>query len=128
MKKRKSDGVAVVIRKDREYLMIQQSKEPHKGNWGLVHGTIESDENEENAVKREVFEEVGIKVKIIKKIMTTYVDNIKTSWWLTEYESGKIKIDLSEISKCEYVTLNQIFSLKLFLPTREFLQKHKDSL
>jgi len=121
-------GIAVVIKKGIEYLVIQQSKKSYKGYWGLVHGTIESGENEETTVKREVSEEVGIEVKIIKKLATSYVDNIETGWWLTEYESGKIKPDISEISKCEYFTLNQIFNLKLFPPTKEFLQKHKNFL
>lgn len=71
-------GIAVVIKKGRKYLMIQQSKEPYKGYWGLVHGTKESGENEETAVKREVSEEIGIKVRVIKKLATSYVDNIET--------------------------------------------------
>ena len=121
-------GVAVVIKKDEEYLMIQQSKEPYKNHLGLVHGTREVGENEETTVTREVREEVGLDVRIIKKLATTYVDDTETGWWLTEYRDGEIKLDLSEILKAEYFALDHVFSLRLFPPTKEFLHRYKNDL
>ncbi len=122
-------GIAAVIRKNEKYLMIQQSKDPYRGYWGIVHGSVEpSDKSEEDAVKREVREELGIEINIPEKIATTYVNNIETGWWLAEYQSGEIRVDKSEISECRELPLSKIFNLRLFPPTKEFFQKYKQLL
>ncbi len=55
--------IDAVIEKDDKILLIKRSKEPFKGKWAFVGGHIEEGESEEEALKREVKEEVGLKVE-----------------------------------------------------------------
>ena len=53
---------AVITNEKNELLLIKRSAEPFKGYWALVGGYIEWDESAEDAVRREVTEEVGMQV------------------------------------------------------------------
>lgn len=52
---------AVIIR-DGQVLLIQRGVEPNKGFWGTPGGYVEWNESSEDAVRREVREETGLKV------------------------------------------------------------------
>lgn len=49
-------------------LLIKRRKEPFKGQWALPGGFIERNESPEEAVKREVAEETGIEVEVVKML------------------------------------------------------------
>lgn len=59
------DGIVV---KERKVLMIKRDIEPFKGCWVLPGGTVKHGEQLVNAVKREVEEETGLKVKVVKYV------------------------------------------------------------
>ena len=50
----------------KKVLLIKRAKEPFRGNWQLPGGKIEQGETSEEAVVREVIEEIGLKFKNIK--------------------------------------------------------------
>lgn len=54
---------AGLIKKDNRYLMVQESKENISGLWNLPAGRLEKGEDLQECVKREVFEETGIKAE-----------------------------------------------------------------
>ncbi|MEX2721655.1 MAG: NUDIX hydrolase [Candidatus Wukongarchaeota archaeon] len=54
---------ALVIRKDK-VLLVRRGKEPDRGRWSIPGGVIETGETIENALKREVFEECGVKIRV----------------------------------------------------------------
>lgn len=56
-------------------IILVKRKNPPKG-WALPGGFVEIGETVENAVKREVFEETGIKVEI-KKLLNVYSDPLR---------------------------------------------------
>jgi len=63
-------GAPVIIQNSRgEILLGKRAKSPilYPDFWGLPGGMIEYNEKVENAAKREVEEELGVKIKIIKK-------------------------------------------------------------
>lgn len=68
----------IVIREDGKIAIFNKS---NKNEYKLPGGGIEEDENPEEAFKREVLEETGCKVEIIKKLGTTEeyktLDNFK---------------------------------------------------
>ncbi len=59
-----SPAVIVLIKKDNQILMARQKSFP-KGAYGLIAGFVEAGESLEDAVHREVYEEVGIHIKNI---------------------------------------------------------------
>jgi 8-oxo-dGTP diphosphatase len=58
---------ALILRKDK-ILLIKRAAEPFKGFWALPGGYVEWDETTEEAVQREVEEEVGLSVTSLKFI------------------------------------------------------------
>ncbi len=86
------------------HLLFQERKrQPYKGYFGLVGGKVESSEQHEDAIVREVDEETGLKVlshKYVQVIHETMVSNGKSSEvalhiYLAEV-SGDIKANLTE--------------------------------
>lgn len=63
-------GVSIdaVVIKDDKVLLIRRGVEPFKGYWALPGGYVEWDESVEEAVKREVREEVGLIVTSLKLV------------------------------------------------------------
>jgi len=70
MKVRYSVQVVIIDEKNKRFLLIKQfDKRKKRYLWRLVKGGIEKGETEEQAVKREIQEEVGLEdTKIIDKI------------------------------------------------------------
>jgi NADH pyrophosphatase NudC (nudix superfamily) len=115
-------GIVVVIKQNAKYLLIKQNKNPYKGFWAPVHGVVEMGETEEEAVIRETIEEVNLEVKPIKKLYTSSAD-YKVDvlhWWLAEYKSGNIKIDLKEASEYGFFSLQELATLQLLPMTKNF--------
>ena len=67
-------AVAVVVKRDDEFLMIKRGKEPRKGTWTVPGGSIELGETLNEAAEREVMEESRLKVKALKSF--TAIDAI----------------------------------------------------
>jgi len=57
---------AAVLNEKNEILLIKRHKDDHHGagKWDFPGGTLDSDENLEEALRREIEEEVGIKIKL----------------------------------------------------------------
>ena len=60
-------AVACVFRGDR-VLLIKRGREPSKGRWSVPGGAIELGEKIYDAVRREVREECGIEIEVVKVI------------------------------------------------------------
>jgi ADP-ribose pyrophosphatase YjhB (NUDIX family) len=67
-------GVAAVIFKGEEVLLVLRGQEPSKGVWSLPGGLVEVGETLLAAVHREIFEETGLTVKILG--VTAVLDRI----------------------------------------------------
>ncbi len=59
-------AVAVVVKRENEFLMIKRGKEPRKGTWTVPGGSIELGETLNEAAEREVMEESRLKVKALR--------------------------------------------------------------
>jgi 8-oxo-dGTP diphosphatase len=57
-------GVGAVIMDDQVVLLARRKQEPGKGRWSLPGGVVKVGESLKEAVKREVLEEVSIKIEI----------------------------------------------------------------
>lgn len=56
--------------KTNSVLLIKRGNHPFMGKWALPGGFLEPDETAEEAAKRELFEETGVKIDTIKQLRT----------------------------------------------------------
>lgn len=66
-KKRPYIGVdAIIQNKEGKVLLIHRTGKNFNGYWGLISGMVEWGETLETALKREVMEEIGVEIEIIR--------------------------------------------------------------
>ena len=58
-------GVGAVVFRGETALLIQRGKPPFKGQWSIPGGRLEFGERVEDAVRREVWEETGLAIRLI---------------------------------------------------------------
>ena len=68
----KKDSVkCILFCPDKKILILRRANDPNgDGNWDLPGGGIETGENQMDALKRETYEETGLKIDNIHKIKT----------------------------------------------------------
>jgi len=93
--------VAAIIKKDKQYLIVQRNKNKHLGlKWEFPGGKVYENENFEEALKREVQEELNISINIHKKIAEEgYKDekiDILLHYYLCSQKNGTIKLSEHE--------------------------------
>jgi NAD+ diphosphatase len=102
-------AIIVAIRKDDELLMAQHSYHDTI-RYALIAGFVEPGESIEEAVHREVLEEVGIRIRNLKymKSQSWPFPNSLMLAFTAEYESGEIKVDGDEIVKAKWFKADDI--------------------
>lgn len=107
----KTYGVKCVVKCGNEVLMIKNSYGSWK-SWMFPGGGIDKDESAEEAVKREVMEEVGIEIIDFQKIGEyTSAKEYKrdtVTVFMAKVNSKEFKIDHSEISQASWFDLNNL--------------------
>ncbi|MDR3597456.1 NAD(+) diphosphatase [Clostridium sp.] len=100
--------------------------------YSLIAGFVEAGEDLLSTVKREVFEEVGIKIKNIKFHMSSpwSFPNSLMIGFFAEYESGEIKVDGNEIVQADWFTKDNFPNIpqKFTLARKiidEFIERNK---
>ena len=126
-----SPVVIVAIRKGNQ-ILLAQGKRSTSGLYSVLAGFVESGETLEQAVHREVFEEVGIKVKNIKYFGSQPwpFPHSLMAGFLAEYDSGEINICEEEILAADWFTIdsmpqtppNQTISGQLIETTKKMMK------
>ena len=116
--------IALVKNQEGKYLLLEAAREPMKGFWAPPHGLRKaSDESEESAVIREVYEETRLPVSPIKKLFTKSTDtkfDIISFW---EVITDKSKIFLNEESSAYgWFTIEEALVLNLHPSTKTFFE------
>jgi 8-oxo-dGTP diphosphatase len=125
-------GVAAIILNNNKEILLQlrgPKAKNERGLWKLPGGAIEYGEKAEEALKRELKEELGIEVKIIKQVF--FLDDIlkkENQHWLVPFYLCQIKKGIPKILEPEKFTQIAWFSLKnlpknLAFGTKEVLKK-----
>jgi ADP-ribose pyrophosphatase YjhB (NUDIX family) len=115
-------GVGAVVFRGGEVLLIERGNEPLKGWWTLPGGLVEAGERLENAVRREVMEETGLRVTpravaaVFERIMPDEDGRTEFHYviidYLCDYESGTLTA-ASDVANAEWVPLDALGSRKM---------------
>lgn len=57
-------GVGAVVIRDGKILLVKRANEPNKGKWSVPGGLVRTGETLEEALKREILEELGVSVEV----------------------------------------------------------------
>ncbi|MBD1147976.1 (deoxy)nucleoside triphosphate pyrophosphohydrolase [Pelagibacterales bacterium SAG-MED31] len=100
------DVVAAVIKKDNKYLIAQRNRDKHFAfHWEFPGGKVDKNETFENALKREILEELSIDIKINNKIASEkYRDekiSVEIHYFLCETIDQEIVLSEHEDMKWE---------------------------
>ena len=104
-----SPCVIVAIRKGNQILLAQGAKST-SGLYSVLAGFVESGETLEQAVHREVFEEVGIKIKNLKYVSSQpwpFPHSLMMGY-TAEFDEGDITICEDEILAADWFTIDEM--------------------
>ena len=123
-------AIIVAIRNGDELLMAKHSYHDNI-RYALIAGFVEPGESIEEAVHREVLEEVGIKIKNLKyqRSQSWPFPNSLMLAFTAEYESGDIKVDGDEILKAAWFKKDEIIRYGTDISVSDWLiQQFIDSI
>lgn len=114
------DVVAFII-KDNKLLLVKQS---YQYSWGLVGGWVKREESIENSIKREVMEELGLRVKMKKVLEVRSSSNRPVIDIAVECEviGGDSKIDGEEVEEVKFFDIKDL-PKNILAPHRYFIDK-----
>lgn len=126
-KREKSCG-AIVYRRESDalhYLILQQKSR----HWSFPKGHVERGETEEETARREIREETGLDVSIVRGFRTvnrfpTCFGNIKdVVYFLAEAGPGEARVQPEEILSIRWCGFDEALRLLTFSSDREILKK-----
>lgn len=110
-----------------EEILLAHNRGFKNNMYSLIAGFVEAGEDLKSTVKREVFEEVGIKVKNItyyKSSPWSFPNSLMIGFF-AEYESGEIKVDGNEIVHADWFTKDNFPNIpKKFTLARKLIDKY----
>jgi 8-oxo-dGTP diphosphatase len=123
-------GVGVIIIKNKKVLLLKRLHSHGDGTWAFIGGHLEFNESLEDCAKREVFEEIGVKIKNIKPVAFTndffskenkhYV----TLFLTAEIESGVEKnMEIEKASEIKWFSWDKL-PTPLFTPIKNLLKQN----
>lgn len=124
-------GVVAIIERDRCYLMIRRPDDIRAGGyWCFVGGAIEAGETQEQALVREVHEEVGLEVEALEKVWQC--PSIYNQWvlhcWTVKLRTEQVKADPGEVAEYRWLTVDETMELPKLMPSVEAYFKFRGLL
>ncbi len=121
------EAVVAVLRQGNRVLVIRRGPQARlPGYWAPLSGTIEPGEQQEEALVREVREEVGLQIVPLRKVWesTTEDASFVLRWWTATVESGELTLDPGEVSEARWVTAEEFGQLQpTFAGDESFFQE-----
>lgn len=117
--------VCAVIVKDGRILSTQRSTTmPLSGKWEFPGGKVNTNESEEQALKREIMEELRIDIVIEQRIGTTDSGDISLTAFLCKIQQGDIRLtEHSAFKWCDQTELSSLDWAEADLPfVRQLLE------
>lgn len=123
--------VGIISRKNNnnedEFLLIKSKRDfgRYTGFYYPPGGHLKDNENEQQALIREIKEELNLEIKPIKKIAETDSD-IKgqiTHWWFCSVKESQLQMKKDEIVDIAYFTKEDMERINIWPATKSFFQK-----
>ena len=105
--------VAAIIVKDKKIFATQRGYGDFKGGWEFPGGKIEENEIPEDALKREILEELNVKINVGEHFHTVEYDYPKFHLSMRCYICGLMdeNIELKEHSAAKWLAINELDSV-----------------
>jgi 8-oxo-dGTP diphosphatase len=117
--------VAVLLRADRVLVIRRGPESARSGYWAPLSGKLEPGETQEEALVREVREEVGLAVSPLAKVWESETDDgrFRLHRWTAETGTDEVVPDPGEVSEFRWVTPEEFLVMApLFDGDREFFE------
>lgn len=125
--------VTVVIAKGEQVLLCKRAFEPKKDLWNFAGGFIDPGETAEDAIHREIEEELGATMRIITQLGPTvpdvygeFQDPTLTFLYFAELTSDNIQAN-DDVSELKWMNMNEVsLELLAFKNDRIALERYKN--
>lgn len=113
-------------------LIVERGGEPLKGYWSLPGGLVETGERLEDAVRREILEETGLRVEpvrrfdIFERIMLDSAGKAEYHYLLVDYVCKVVGGELragDDVSRAEWVRRKELGVYRMTEGTREVIER-----
>jgi 8-oxo-dGTP diphosphatase len=121
-------GVGAIILRDDQVLLVQRGKEPSYRKWSIPGGLVELGESLQEAVAREVREEVGLDVQVrdlvvaLDRVILDQAGRIEYHYilldFLCEFNGGN-PAPASDVLDCAFVPVQSLSRYDLTRGTRQ---------
>jgi 8-oxo-dGTP diphosphatase len=109
-------AVVAIIRRGDRFLMVRRADHlpAGAGHWSPVSGRIEEGETEEEALRREVREEIGLDVVADRKVavLPTTDAAYVLHYWTARVQGGRASVVSDEVSELRWVTIAEMDRLQ----------------
>jgi 8-oxo-dGTP diphosphatase len=123
----KREAIVAVLRRADRVLVIQRRPQARlPGYWVPLSGKLELGETQQEALIREVHEEVGLAVTPLTKVWesVTSDEQFRLHWWTAETEPGEVIMDPGEVSHARWVTAEEFLTMEpTFAADRDFFDR-----
>ncbi len=125
-------GVGAIIFRGTEVLLVKRGRPPALGKWSIPGGLVELGESLEASVRREVLEEVGLKVKVIDlvaaldRVIFDRDGRIEYHYilldFLCEILDGRLNAG-TDADECRFVPIEELWRHEMTHGTEEVIQR-----
>ena len=130
--KRPLVGVGGVVVKGQQILLVRRAREPLRGQWSLPGGLVETGEALAAAVRREIAEETGLRVRVerivevLDRITRDSRKRVRFHYVLVDFlcrvQGGRLRAG-SDVSEARWVRRDHLATYGLRAVTRRVIDK-----
>jgi 8-oxo-dGTP diphosphatase len=121
----KPDAVVAVVRREGQFLVIRRGPDViGAGHWTPPSGRVEPGESQEDALRRELREELGLDVTPVGKVWECDSDDgtFRLHWWTARADSDELLPNAAEVSAVRWVTPTEFLEFEpTYTGDREFV-------
>jgi 8-oxo-dGTP pyrophosphatase MutT (NUDIX family) len=121
------DAVAIVIKKGDRFLLIKRAKiDAAVDYWCPITGEVEHGETQEQAVVREAHEEMGFRVKPLRRVWECFTadKHYRLHWWHVQLLDDTVVINPDEVKDYRWVDYDEMKNIdKMFEADLRFFRE-----